>query len=215
MSFGLAELQEIWEAIPEDLRKNAVIAGGAVRDALIGRKPDDIDIFVFGKISEYVFEEYCRLFDATEWKVDNSYTQDMETDIVFAEAEFREHKVQIIEAKSFGKSVEDLVAGFDWNICKFAYNNDGLKMFDDPANLHPGGTLRVGAVKRQQIDRSFKRGKEFAARYHLHLPYGEIRKLVRPQFLHNRKRRDEMKEWEFKWAARAANSFLDEIAALF
>lgn len=51
MSFGFSDLREIFERIGPEFQDNACIAGGAVRDAFLGRTPRDIDIFFFGQVS--------------------------------------------------------------------------------------------------------------------------------------------------------------------
>lgn len=213
MSFGLAELQEVFEKLPKGMQKQSCIAGGAVRDALIGRKPDDIDIFLFDNLAEYVHAQYL---DETEFEDTETFEKGYGEDddgVYYAEATYKEHKVQIIEAKKFGCSVENLVENFDWNICQFAFDSQGLRCFESPEILWPGGILRARKGALNRPERAVKRGREFASRYSLTLPYGELRKIALHTWAAKRNKKDAEQEWLFGHACRRTEDFFEEVAA--
>lgn len=109
--------------IPVDLKdmlrmyKSLILAGGAIRDSLNGREIADYDFF---------FTDLTTKDRVREYLVDNGYS------LVFAcplghlySYKKDDLKVQLITKMAYG-TIENLLNSFDFTICQFAYNHEGV-----------------------------------------------------------------------------------------
>lgn len=99
------------------------IAGGAIRDSIIGEKYDDIDLFGDKGLLE---EQFKKLKD-DNWELVYD-TQDLKT--------FKKEgiKVQII-SRNDTRYIESCLNEFDFTVCQFAYSPDTEKLFCNPDSI--------------------------------------------------------------------------------
>lgn len=144
----LKEVDAIRRHVADAIGMRVIVAGGAVRDALRGERPKDIDLFVthwggdpqlgdrVDSVHTCTEENMYRLFLRWEGDVDG-------------------FRVQIMQHPA-AYEMQALIDCFDWNVCRFAYDGwgvvAGMKIEDvspgKPLELHrctfPGSTLRRG-----------------------------------------------------------------------
>lgn len=167
--------------------KPVVVAGGAVRDHLLGRKPRDYDIFILGgKLGPPMYNKLLK--DARAHMAlnftDSTFpaTKKYEGHPAFTpitECTFRGHKVQVMASEA--PSVDALLQSFDWNICGFAYAN-GLhqqlsKLTLGIMQLH--GTLKLTSDNLPAPLVTLRRGYLFAERYGMRFPEETQRRLCK------------------------------------
>lgn len=145
-----------------------VIAGGAVRDYHLNREPRDFDVFwlvpdnFIWSITDLRNTISCN--GVNQVRPTRGYNEQTGVwplaEVIFPSVP-TQTKVQLMMPEA--RSIERLLATFDWNICKFAY--DGEFHGEDPSILEPGSLL-VPGTQRDPV-RSAQRGREFAERYNL------------------------------------------------
>ena len=122
---------EVW------LGKPVIVAGGAIRDALMGNEPKDIDLFVVGDVNTEMFPaevEVLRDNDECLYRI-----------FVRWEGDIDGHRVQIMSHPA-ATGMEALCDCFDWDVCRFAW--DGVSTFEGMkvADIGPGKTLNLHRV---------------------------------------------------------------------
>lgn len=149
-----------------------VVAGGAVRDVLLGREPRDIDLFLLNQT-----------FDDSTISAVNEALQGM--DIVRAESwkstpylvttvRFSAMDIQIMLSPE--KSLPHLLTSFDWNVCLFGY-----KYGASPFGLNPHEV--VGEGKYLVLNRvtyplsTLRRGFRFSERFKMTLSIFDVKRL--------------------------------------
>lgn len=145
-----------------------VIAGGAVRDSLLGVTAKDFDVFISCKQTDSVkipmamdglerieVPEYHKSepFLLGTWKVRGQYVQVMWTP---------------------HNSIAELVASFDWNVSLFAYDGR-FHCFEDIANISSGKPLRIQKITFPAS--SLRRGFRFSERFGMKLQRSTVLQL--------------------------------------
>ena len=149
-----------------------VIAGGAVRDELMGRKPKDWDVFVLGQKDNQNFVEQVASVLSDLYVYEDAEGSDPGPPTLTLNLEGE--KVQVIPSPC--DSLSELIDTFDWNICLFGHDTGPLKHEQSmlptencsfPLKLHtvthPLSTLR--------------RGFQFCDRYQMFIEKSDIRRL--------------------------------------
>lgn len=147
------------------------IAGGAVRDALLGRSPRDIDLYVLGTDPDEAprILEGLRGHGFEPRPVATPYPH-----CPVGEFDMWGQKVQVMAAPH--ESVQDLMLGFDFTICQFAFDADGHK--SGPKGTAPlEGPLELGFVRDPYW--SLCRAFDFKSRYSVELPEDVVVNLCR------------------------------------
>ena len=161
--------------------RTVVIAGGAVRDHLLGRKPRDYDVFILtGKMGSTSVAKVVK--DTRNWVlVQNAHAGS--TDGVayvhfpttnkygsapvltpIAEFYFWGHKVQVMCSPV--ADTKHLLETFDYNICRLFYpNTKHSSEYSVVANIKAHGTLVLTASAVTDPMFTLSRGMEFAQRY--------------------------------------------------
>ncbi len=145
-----------FRASPSKLYTNPwCIAGGAVRDALIGATPQDIDMYILGV-------EGFRSTRPQEFQMIND-----------------ELEVQVMYTHH--KTMEDLIRSFDWNVCWCAMGQDGTIL--NPFNLEEMIEGRDGrAMELRNVTNPYanlRRGYRFSERYNLKILTHDLHTLFR------------------------------------
>lgn len=198
----LADLQSVYATFARHLERigPVYIAGGAVRDTLLGRIPRDYDIFILvDKPMDEVALEVRKVLDAMNTGQSLKYEKKREyrtntlletlkrifggktDDLTGATVTpVKQVTVQIILSRS--ESIYDLLADFDWNICLFAYgwipHMDAIGVYEKTPLRHfqMEGELRVNAF--HYPIRTLRRGFRFADRYELPINKEDLVKLA-------------------------------------
>lgn len=147
-----------------------VVAGGAVRDELLGRKPKDYDAFVLNpgwsieNLSEAIWEtlyeegENGRLEGVSEQSSDNGSSKWISGTFVF-----NERPVQVIASQC--ASLRELLDTFDWNACLFGVSDTEALQLADIGNICKGGFLKLHTVTNPLS--TLRRGFRFCERYQM------------------------------------------------
>ena len=154
------------------LHHPVVIAGGAPRDHLLGRRPRDYDVFILaGKLGPPMVNKVCKdaravctliahadgeLVTASSGKYDGPKVSPI------AQWDWRGTHIQVMYTPH--KDVTSLLASFDWNICCAAYA-DGVY-----TKLPVWNTKVLTLVSTPQYPLvTLRRGYEFSNRYSMKL----------------------------------------------
>ena len=159
--------------------RTVVIAGGAVRDHLLGRKPRDYDVFILtGKMGSTSVAKVMK--DARNWVLVQSATL-VPTGVAhahfattkygaapiltpIAEFYFWGHKVQIMCSPV--ADTKHLLETFDYDICKLFYpNTKHSGKYEVVAKIKAHGTLILTSPTVADPAFTLSRGMEFAQRY--------------------------------------------------
>lgn len=177
------------------------IAGGAVRDILLHRKPKDIDIFICGiddwtKKGRLEFRKKLNLAQiyyeiATSNLPWHKYEKFLLLTVIWKmSAQFKKEELEIQFCGFPEKSINSLLQTFDWEICQFAYT-PGLLYYTDKAqrlidkiNSYSLEDLeyRPFAMKLSNVQfpiSNLRRGFKFENRYPIKLHYNSIIKLCK------------------------------------
>ncbi len=165
---------------------SVVIAGGSVRDQLLGREAKDFDLFIlcdkrefeFGKIKKEIeprIAAYSRRKPQVDWHMSEPY--------LVASIDFEGSEVQIMVNPA--TSLEGLIATFDWSVCLFGYDGYRILKLSDLSEIKVGGKLTLQKCTFPLS--TLRRGFRFSERFKMKLDNDEIAKLCNA-FLDNRKR---------------------------
>lgn len=172
---NLSTLHEVWRK-NQNLLKEAgtvVIAGGAVRDTLMGKTPKDYDIFIlsdgristFTGVAQYVREQLknkMKLKAKVEWHKSEPFL--IET--ILEEA----GECQIM-ARNL-QTIDQLLDTFDWNVSLFAYDGKQIIQREDVKNIKIGGELWLQCCFYPRS--TLRRGFRFSERFHMKFRKGTI-----------------------------------------
>jgi len=141
-----------------------VIAGGAVRDTLMGVEPKDYDVFILNtdkaKDGKTIAEKLAVEFKTVEPKEYHKSEPYLVETVMVGDA-----FVQVM-ASSF-TSVTELVASFDWNVCLFAYDGE-FHQRTSIEDIAPGKDLVL--QKNTFPVSTLRRGFRFSERFGMKLP---------------------------------------------
>lgn len=196
-------LEEIYHFFKEKAEKQGFmtdfyIAGGSVRDSLVGRSPVDFDVFLFRSLDAGIlnFEDSNitkiepdksskRIITKIKVQVpnDDSYSGfKTVTQRPFALFDYlyKGEQIQVIYQER--DSIHELLNDFDWNICRFAYgkipgtDKVGFIKKMDESEIVCHGDLKLHNPKNPLL--SLERGFKFAQRYKMKIQENDLRKLA-------------------------------------
>lgn len=143
-------LQAVWEEFGDRLSGygNCCIAGGAVRDHLMGVAPKDFDVFVLGLEPDTNITPAFEGLEAIEPLPHHKSEPFLKGTFAWSGT-----MVQVMVTPC--ETVDDLLATFDWNVCLFAFNGQlhqraGIEEISEGKPLvlqkvtYPMSTLRRG-----------------------------------------------------------------------
>lgn len=136
------------------------IAGGSVRDELMGLEPKDFDVFVFDEILPIQFDG-LEVIEVPEWHKSEP----------FLVGNFRWRGAWIQVMRTDMPDVEALVDSFDWNVCMFAYDGTTTAQTDID-EIGEGKTLRLHKVTFPLA--TLRRGFRFSERFKMKLERDDI-----------------------------------------
>ena len=108
-------LEGDWTVKPEDY----AIAGGALRDSLVGDKLKDIDIFCKD-------EKAVQQLEA--WFASQEGVKIMEGNSILSNYKLDDYWFQIIRDKFFDLNSKELIENFDFSICGIMMHNDEIRV---------------------------------------------------------------------------------------
>lgn len=153
-----------------------VIAGGAVRDTLLGKSPKDWDIFClpqgrwdFNAVKAGVLPvlaDLSKVKPVVDWHNSEPY--------LVATVKWNEAEVQVLVNPS--QTTEKLIGTFDWNVCLFGFDGD---YFNGEAldNIGVGKSLRLQKVTFPLS--TLRRGFRFSERFKMKLERDDLLALCR------------------------------------
>lgn len=173
-----------------------VIAGGAVRDALLGKEPKDLDIYFLGanwKVEDR--DAFNKKLSAADifYEISTSnlpwhkYERYLLQTIIWKKTQ----ELKGVEVQFMGfpvNNIDDLLATFDWEICVFGYRDgilttlpESLMLLEKIEKYDPKNEKyrppRMYLCNIQFPISNLRRGFKFEARYPLKLSYQSILKL--------------------------------------
>lgn len=148
---------------------NFCIAGGAVRDTLVGKAPKDYDVFVF--TTKEILEQ--RLKDAG---IDLDEREDRNPDYSLADSIVCGVEVQFM-VRPETSTVDELLRSFDWAICKHAWC-DGRLVDASWRSDVPEAGKELTLSTYDTPEHSLVRGVEFASKFDMLLSSETVRLLV-------------------------------------
>lgn len=146
-----------------------VIAGGAVRDWLMGREPKDYDVFVLGA------PDQPEPFERALAGLEPVTMLDFHKSEPFLQGTFRfgERIVQVMASPH--TSIDALLDSFDWNVCRFAYDGSTVTDACPIESIRAGEPLKLHRVTFPLS--TLRRGFRFSERFSMRLDYADIRML--------------------------------------
>lgn len=172
-------VEEVYQEFADALQTPFVIAGGAVRDELLGRRPKDYDLFLFGPYDRRRLDRY------TKGPPQKGYRAFQLVNLVWRTA-----AIQVVSDRG-DRTVDRLLDTFDWSICLFAFDGNVLHCREDVSNIGPGQSLWLNSDSTAQA--SIRRGYSFAARYEMVLDPDDMEHLRAKAALDA--------QWRERWAA--------------
>lgn len=149
-----------------------VIAGGAVRDHIMGKKPKDYDLFLlktnFSKENIAKIAEIVRDLPIIEGIIPEHQSEPFLIKTVL----WKGATIQIM-CTPF-ENITDLLESFDWNVCLFAY--DGQEWIrTEVRHITAGESLKLQKITYPLA--TLRRGFRFSERFGMKLEYNDIIKL--------------------------------------
>lgn len=157
-----------------------VMAGGAVRDELMGRSPKDFDLFLlypppfeFKKIKDEIeprLEDLARKKPVVEWHKSEPY--------LVATLDYQGSEVQILANPA--QTPEALVETFDWSVCLFARTESLIVQLTALDEIAPGKDLKLNCVTfpLSTLRRGFRFSERFKMKFRLEDVTNLCRKIV-------------------------------------
>jgi hypothetical protein len=170
---------EIFSEFSPRLEKfgKVVLAGGAVRDCLMQRKPKDWDIFVLTgsifpieeikKEVEISLQDFEKSQSVVEWHKSEPY--------LVENIRWNGSDVQILLSPY--RNVEELFGSFDWNVCMFAFDGKEFILGESIANIGVGKELKLNKVTFPLS--TLRRGFRFSERFKMKLKHSDMLILCR------------------------------------
>lgn len=178
------------------LRKDEIyIAGGAIRDALLGRQPKDVDIFITTEKNYSSLDIIEKLTGINGLQILTYGDTTERHDYSNVDILFNNTKIQIMNSY-VGYSLENLILGFDYNICQYGYYYGGnvvyttegakvlmsmLQIMELSPNdfLDPNKWPELEFVRINNVERNLKRGIIFEHRYKVKLNKETFKTLIK------------------------------------
>lgn len=157
MNAAFERCKEVMHAVWQDF-PGAILAGGAVRDALLGAPVKDYDVFI------PYDDEWAGNNEAT--RVDKHSEEYMDKDFVWAvfRATYLGEAVDIIMTDPYKEtSPEALLMDFDVNLCRVALTEHGL--FEDDSFRQDAENKLITITERPITPRNMIRAKRLQEKY--------------------------------------------------
>lgn len=179
MKFNDSILKQVYAEMHEALGEigDIVIAGGAVRDTLMGRTPKDYDVFIlnsgenYGSFTEVKNEVGVRL--ANHPKVDIKFEWHKSEPFLIESIKTKHGEVQIM-ARNI-QTEQDLMDTFDWNVALFTFGKNGYICRESVENIGEGKDLVLHKVTYPYS--TLRRGYRFSERFTMKLRRQDTLKL--------------------------------------
>lgn len=147
-----------------------VVAGGCIRDTLMGNTPKDYDVFVFNNAQPIPDQAFngLEIIKSPEWHKSEPHLQ----------STFRFEGVIVQVMASECTSLESLVATFDWNVSAFGYSQHRK----DPVYAI-GNVKDIGSTKKLKLlcctypVSTLRRGFRFSERFGMSFDTSELAEL--------------------------------------
>lgn len=149
-----------------------VIAGGAVRDTLLGQEPKDFDVFVLHDEGVKFSEMKKALVPAVADLTPIPPVVEWHNSEPFLVVTINWHGKQIQILANPAPNPEALVDTFDWSVCLYAYFDDSLIAREPVDNIKPGGELWLNRVTYPLS--TLRRGFRFSERFLMKLRREDI-----------------------------------------
>ncbi len=179
----MTQLEEIYSIFHPILSPigELVIAGGAVRDTLMGRNPKDYDLFILTDKRDGVFVLIAQLLGEALAKnnipkVDAKIEWHKSEPYLLESVSYKGAELQIMV--NFSKDIYELVDGFDWNVSLFGYgklksDEYGFYCKEDISNIGHGKYLKLNKLTYPYS--TLRRGYRFSERFTMRLDGDTIR----------------------------------------
>lgn len=187
-----------------------VLAGGAVRDSIMGKEPKDWDVFILRGAEKWDFKAIAEeikpvLADLT--KAEPVVSWHLSEPYLVANVKWKDSIIQVLVNPAV--SMEELVNTFDWNVCLFAHDGERLFVGESVENIGPGKELHLKTVTFPLS--TLRRGFRFSERFKMKLLRDDVLKLCR-QIIKNAESKADIgpSANEPDMPALAANLLIDE-----
>lgn len=186
---NLTILEEIHGKFSEVLGEfgEVAIAGGCVRDLLMGKIPKDYDVFILNtNPNDKVLNSQIKI------KLDTLALPNIPSEVDWHKSEpfliatvnagvlFKGHDLEgTKEAQillSPYKNIKKLVSSFDWNVCLFGWSEEGLYKEEEVENIGKGKELKLNRITFPQS--TLRRGYRFSERFLMKLRNSDLAKLT-------------------------------------
>lgn len=153
------------------------IAGGAVRDSLLGKMPKDFDVFILQ--GEKFDLEKCRpaiisvLSDLSEVKPKVDWHKS--EPYLAATVLWRGQEIQVLCNPA--PTLADLIGTFDWSVCLFGFDGKDYFRGEPLENIGPGKELRLQRVTFPVS--TLRRGFRFSERFLMKLRRDDLATICR------------------------------------
>jgi len=168
---NLTKIREDFQEIFKDYGE-VVIAGGSVRDALMEKDLKDVDIFVLSTNYKAQKKELERLlidYPKAEIKLEWHKSEPFLVDTIM----YNDLEVQLLSSPY--KNAEELMDSFDWNICMFAIDSNGLKKKCEIEEIGYGKFLKLHRVTYPYS--TLRRGYRFSERFGMRLRKKDVKRI--------------------------------------
>jgi hypothetical protein len=166
----MTSLQQLFnEFIPRLLPfGKPVLAGGAVRDTIMGKEPKDWDVFILRGQENWNFEaiaEQIKPALSSLTKIEPVVSWHRSEPYLVATVKWKEAIIQVLVNPAL--TMEELIATFDWNVCLFAHDGERALQGESIENIGPGKELHLKTVTFPLS--TLRRGFRFSERFKMKL----------------------------------------------
>jgi hypothetical protein len=178
----MQKLVEVYDFVASKLGNlgDIYIAGGAVRDTLVNKKPKDYDLYILGNPQEILMvpnelADHCK--HNLKWDVFNPKPEDAKNYAAHPLVNVRMDKETEIQIMYRNYSTAgQLIDEFDWDICQFAFNPViGVVNRRSPATIKKGEELKLNKITF--ATGNLRRGYRFSERFEMTMRTEDIIKL--------------------------------------
>lgn len=170
----MSELSDVHGAFQHRLSGlgRIVVAGGAVRDHLMGRPPKDYDIFLLGSD----FDSQAGVVAGQLSGLEHVVPLDIHKSEPFLVATVKWNGAIVQVMSTPATTVDALIDTFDWNVCLFAFDG-AFHAKEQIGNVGKGQSLKLHRVTYPLS--TLRRGFRFSERYEMTLPRESVEQLCR------------------------------------
>lgn len=157
---------------------SVMLAGGCVRDQLLGREAKDFDLFVLSDKRDFSFEDikkeigeriegFTKSEPTVEWHNSEPY--------LVAAVDFEGAEVQIMVNPA--KTPHELMGSFDWSVSLFTFDGAAIVQGAPIDHIRTGGTMWLNKVTFPLS--TLRRGFRFSERFKMKIKPEDIEVLCR------------------------------------